>query len=93
MNYFAKDDKGEICFRGAAVMKGYFNDPELTAKTVDKDVTTKPGYNFGCRVGFIQAILESGGRMVALRSLTEKMQCSNWPKETLFPQNKLKLYI
>ncbi|CAN6450178.1 unnamed protein product [Victoria cruziana] len=28
---------GEICIRGAQIMKGYLNDPEATARTIDKD--------------------------------------------------------
>ncbi|VDP57543.1 unnamed protein product [Heligmosomoides polygyrus] len=36
MNYAAADDKGEVCFRGAAVMDGYFMDEELSRKTVDE---------------------------------------------------------
>ncbi|KAF8385495.1 acs-3 [Pristionchus pacificus] len=35
LGYYAKDDKGEVCFRGAAVMSGYLGDASLTAKTVD----------------------------------------------------------
>ncbi|MQL82879.1 hypothetical protein Taro_015355 [Colocasia esculenta] len=32
-----RNHPGEICIRGAQIMKGYLNDPEATAKTVDKD--------------------------------------------------------
>lgn len=34
MNYYAKDDKGEICFRGGNLMNGYFQMPEKTAETI-----------------------------------------------------------
>lgn len=37
MNYFAKDNKGEVCVRGANVMKGYYKNPEKTAETIDED--------------------------------------------------------
>jgi len=37
MNYFAKDGKGEICFRGGNVMKGYFKLPQKTAETIDSE--------------------------------------------------------
>jgi acyl-CoA synthetase (AMP-forming)/AMP-acid ligase II len=30
-------ERGEVVIRGYIVMKGYFNDPEATAKTIDKD--------------------------------------------------------
>ena len=36
MNYFAKEDKGEICFRGGNLMRGYFKMPEKTAETIGK---------------------------------------------------------
>ncbi|KAJ8022903.1 Long-chain-fatty-acid--CoA ligase 1 [Holothuria leucospilota] len=37
MEYFAKDDKGEICFKGPNVFKGYWKDPEKTKEAVDED--------------------------------------------------------
>ncbi|VDM56802.1 unnamed protein product [Angiostrongylus costaricensis] len=37
LSYFAAENKGEVCFRGAAVMRGYFMDDELSRKTVDKE--------------------------------------------------------
>ncbi|WP_026475416.1 AMP-binding protein [Alkaliflexus imshenetskii] len=33
----APNEQGEICCRGYNVMKGYYNNPEATAKTIDKD--------------------------------------------------------
>ena len=40
LGYKASNDEGEVCFRGAALMSGYFNDPKLTAKTVDEEVSS-----------------------------------------------------
>lgn len=38
MNYYSKLNKGEICFRGAALMSGYYKDEELTSSTIDNEV-------------------------------------------------------
>ncbi|XP_074572732.1 4-coumarate--CoA ligase CCL1-like [Curcuma longa] len=32
-----RNQRGEICIRGAQIMKGYINDPEATRNTIDKD--------------------------------------------------------
>ncbi|CAG5113189.1 Oidioi.mRNA.OKI2018_I69.chr2.g7318.t1.cds [Oikopleura dioica] len=37
MEYFGKDGKGEVCFRGDNTMQGYYNDPEKTAEAIDED--------------------------------------------------------
>ncbi|CAM6129914.1 unnamed protein product [Calypogeia fissa] len=34
---YSYNQPGELCIRGPQVMKGYLNDPESTAKTIDKD--------------------------------------------------------
>ncbi|CAB3408257.1 unnamed protein product [Caenorhabditis bovis] len=37
LNYFAKDNAGEVCIRGHIVFKGYYKNPEQTAEVIDKD--------------------------------------------------------
>jgi len=37
MNYYAKDGKGEICFYGYNVFKGYLHQPDKTKETIDED--------------------------------------------------------
>ena len=36
-NTVAVDRVGEVCFRGYHLMKGYYNDPETTSKTIDRE--------------------------------------------------------
>ncbi|CAM6003351.1 unnamed protein product, partial [Sphagnum balticum] len=37
MQYYARDNKGEVCIRGANVMVGYYKEPEKTAEALDAD--------------------------------------------------------
>ena len=37
LNYFAKDNAGEVCIKGANVFKGYYKNEEQTRETLDRD--------------------------------------------------------
>ncbi|GBN39532.1 Long-chain-fatty-acid--CoA ligase 1 [Araneus ventricosus] len=37
MNYFASENKGEVCVQGLTVFQGYLKDTEKTESTIDKD--------------------------------------------------------
>lgn len=37
MNYYARENKGELCVKGANVFRGYYNDPAKTAEAIDSD--------------------------------------------------------
>lgn len=38
MGYNSENNEGEICLRGAGLMNGYFEEPELTSQTIDSEV-------------------------------------------------------
>lgn len=37
MNYFASDNRGEVCCYGAGVFKGYLKEEEKTKEAIDED--------------------------------------------------------
>lgn len=37
MNYYAKDNVGEVCIKGPNVTSGYFKEPDKTAEAIDSD--------------------------------------------------------
>lgn len=36
MEYYACDNKGEVCVKGTNVFRGYYKDPERTAEAIDE---------------------------------------------------------
>ncbi|KAI1292032.1 Long-chain-fatty-acid--CoA ligase 1 [Halotydeus destructor] len=37
MEYYSRDNSGEVCVKGPIVFQGYFNDPEKTAEVIDNE--------------------------------------------------------
>lgn len=37
MDYYAKQNKGEVCIRGYSVFKGYWKDEQKTSEALDND--------------------------------------------------------
>jgi len=37
MQYYAKDDVGELCIKGSNVFKGYYKDEEKTREAIDSE--------------------------------------------------------
>ena len=70
--------QGELCCRGYNVMKGYYNNPEATLKTIDKDkwlhtgdlaVMDKNGY---CKItGRLKDMIIRGGENIYPREIEE----------------------
>ncbi len=71
-------ERGDICTRGYAVMKGYWNDPERTAETVDKDgwlhsgdLGIMDGQGYVQVVGRLKDMIIRGGENVYPREIEE----------------------
>jgi acyl-CoA synthetase (AMP-forming)/AMP-acid ligase II len=65
-------EAGEVCYRGWCVMRGYFDDPELTAEVIDKDGWLRTGDlatidpdGYVELVGRIKDMIRVGGENVA----------------------------
>ena len=71
-------EKGEVCTRGYSVMKGYWNDPEQTANTIDDagwlhsgDIGCMDGEGYLQIVGRIKDMLIRGGENIYPREVEE----------------------
>ncbi len=71
-------EKGEICTRGYSVMRGYWNDPEKTAETIDAagwlhsgDIATMDACGYVRIVGRIKDMIIRGGENVYPREVEE----------------------
>lgn len=54
LDYNAENNEGEICLRGAGVMDGYFEQPELTEQTIDSEVKMRLHLNYMFVLGLAQ---------------------------------------
>ncbi len=77
-NTVAIGEKGEICCRGYSVMKGYWNDPEKTADTIDSehwlhsgDLGIMDAEGYVRIVGRIKDMIIRGGENVYPREVEE----------------------
>jgi len=71
-------EKGDICTRGYAVMKGYWNDPERTAETVDEegwlhsgDLGVMDDEGYVQVVGRLKEMIIRGGENIYPREIEE----------------------
>lgn len=71
-------EKGEICTRGYSVMRGYWNDPERTAETIDAagwlhsgDLGIMDGEGYVQVVGRIKDMIIRGGENIYPREVEE----------------------
>ena len=74
----ATGEKGEICTRGYSVMRGYWNDPERTAETIDAagwlhsgDLATMDKEGYVRIVGRIKDMIIRGGENIYPREVEE----------------------
>ena len=74
----ATGQKGEICTRGYSVMRGYWNDPERTAETIDAagwlhsgDLATMDEEGYVRIVGRIKDMIIRGGENIYPREVEE----------------------
>ncbi|TCO06016.1 AMP-binding protein [Natronoflexus pectinivorans] len=72
----APEEQGEICCRGYNVMKGYYNNPDATAKTIDKDgwlhsgdLAVKTADGFYRITGRIKDMIIRGGENIYPREI------------------------
>ncbi len=72
----AVEEQGEICCRGYNVMKGYYNNPEATAKAIDKagwlhsgDLAVKTADGFYRITGRIKDMIIRGGENIYPREI------------------------
>ena len=82
---------GEICVKGDMLMKGYYNNPELTNEVIDKDGYFKTGdLGYIDKDGFIyitgrkkNVIILSNGKNVYPEELESKILCSKAVNEVV----------
>ena len=80
MQYFAKDNVGEVCIKGPNVFKGYYHDEEKTREALDSEGWLHTG-DVGRWVSVCQQN-SSPDRVIDQEFILDRSNSNHWSKET-----------